>query len=422
MSSQRPRSEANDTPLSIGIVGAGVAGLSLALACRSAGLDNAVIYERNPNVSTDLTASEISPNAARVLYALGVKDALHAVASTPSVLQTRAARSGYLISQRPLGEFCEARYGAAHLIVEHRALLDVLVAAVKAWDIPIITGTTCSVVTSHREVANIQFADGTHADHDVVIGCDGIDSAVAAALKLESAVQDTAFLATQAVVATPAALRHPCEWIGPDGYLAHYPVSPTFDDSARGALEKPDPEQPLKMSTLAIWRDEATDEGLQSAADASLNQGFSSWHTLAREIVANLSGASAVHRLQFHPPMSGWSHQRIALAGDACHPTLPFLNQGAAFAIEDAWVLARMLERWEDEPVSGLREYERYRLPRARRLQLSAQVRGRSCLQNARWPTWKRNLSWALTSRYLPEIAMQKLDWLYGYDCIKGFD
>ena len=84
-------------------------------------------------------------------------------------------------------------------------------------------------------------------------------------------------------------------------------------------------------------------------------------------------------------------------------------------------MLSRMMERWDDEPHQGFADYERYRKPRARRLRAFATHQ--FALHTLKDPAarWRRNLSLSLTSRFLPEITMRKLDWLYGYDCIRGF-
>jgi hypothetical protein len=121
-------------------------------------------------------------------------------------------------------------------------------------------------------------------------------------------------------------------------------------------------------------------------------------------------------------PLPTWSRGAVTLLGDACHPMRPYLAQGAAMAIEDAWVLSRMLERWEDEPATGIAEYERYRRPRTARVQLRSRDQGKEFHLSARRDVLRRNFKLALASRYLPEIAMRQFDWLHGYDCVRGFE
>ena len=116
-----------------------------------------------------------------------------------------------------------------------------------------------------------------------------------------------------------------------------------------------------------------------------------------------------------------WHAGRTVMLGGICHggPIWPDLSPSAA--LEDAWVLSRMMERWEEEPHQGFSEYERYRRPRAERLRAFAAAQFATHTLRAPMARWRRNVSWSMTSRFLPEISMQKLDWLYGYDCIRGF-
>ena len=113
---------------------------------------------------------------------------------------------------------------------------------------------------------------------------------------------------------------------------------------------------------------------------------------------------------------------RVTLLGDACHPMLPYMAQGAAMAIEDAWVLSRMLENWEEETAEALVQYERFRVPRTSKVLVGSRAQGEQFHLSDRWKILKRNLRLGFGSRFLPDVAMQQLDRLHGYDCVKGFD
>ena len=116
-----------------------------------------------------------------------------------------------------------------------------------------------------------------------------------------------------------------------------------------------------------------------------------------------------------------WQTGRVALLGGAAHaaPAYPELEPSAA--LEDAWILSRMMERWEEAPHQGFAEYERFRRSRAKRLRAFAGEELSTNTVPQGLARWQRNLRWSLSGRFLPEIAMQRLDWLYGYDCIRGF-
>jgi salicylate hydroxylase len=195
-------------------------------------------------------------------------------------------------------------------------------------------------------------------------------------------------------------------WIGPGRHVSQFPV--------RGGE--------LIAFTAVVETAYAGPESWYQPADpAELRAAFEGWHPVVQAL---LEGAGQLHSwpLYDRAPLARWTDGRITLLGDACHPTLPYLAQGAALAMEDAWVLARMLENWEDEVNTALSEYERYRRPRAARVQVRARQEAQLLhVSEPRRMLW-RNLRMALSSRYLPEIAMQRYDWLYGYDCVKGFN
>ncbi len=123
--------------------------------------------------------------------------------------------------------------------------------------------------------------------------------------------------------------------------------------------------------------------------------------------------------LALYAPAAHWFRGTEAVFGAAAHASLPISGLGLAAAMEDAWVLARMLDNYDDHLPTALAEYETYRGARARRLHAYEQ---RSIAHNLQSPrTLTRNLKLAFSSRFLPEMAMQKLDWMYGYDAVKGF-
>jgi len=166
---------------------------------------------------------------------------------------------------------------------------------------------------------------------------------------------------------------------------------------------------------IAIVRD-----GFRSSNE-TLASHFAAWHANVGSLIRS-SQPVVSKPVTEHEPIAQWYDRRVVLLGDACHALAPHLQQGAALAIEDAWVLSRMLERWEDEPIDGFNEYQRHRKVRVTRVRRASRVFAALwCLDTPRQILW-RNLKLSLASRFLPEIAMQQLDWLYGYDCIRGFE
>jgi salicylate hydroxylase len=395
---------------SIGIVGAGPGGLTLALACRHAGLTDITVYEQASTVETAGAGLQLSPNATRVLQTLGLRQELQAISFYPQAVQFRAWRSGYLIAMRPLGGFSEARYGAPYYHVHRGDLQQLLLQQVRKLGIPVKTDALLRDIRQDADAVTAEFTDASARSHHVLVGCDGIHSAVRAALFGDSSPRFTGHLAWRGLVPAerlPRNLLDPVvtAWLGPRKHFVNYFVRGGELVNFVGVVED------------ASWQAESWRE---PGDPERLRQDFADWHPVIGQII---DAAEDVFRwaLHDHAPLEQWTRGRVTLLGDACHPMLPYLAQGAAMAIEDAWVLARMLEQWEDAPQHGLTEYERYRQPRTAHVQARSRQQGEEFHLADRWQILARNLKLGFGSRYLPELAMQQFDWLHGYDCVKGF-
>lgn len=396
--------------LSLGIAGAGIGGLTLALACRAAGLDDITVYEQAEVLEPLGAGLQLSPNASRVLCALGLRADLDEIGFYPQAVHLRTWRTSYLIAQRPLGQFSEARYGAPYYHVHRGDLHRLLMETALQRGIQVELGQAVRGAGEDEDGPWLTFDPGRRR-HDAVVGCDGIHSAVRESLFGDAQPRFTGHVAWRGMVPTsalPEGLVSPnaTVWLGPGRHFVNYYVRGGELINFVGVVE-------TDRWTEESWR--------QRGAIADLAADFAGWHPLVQMLI---EGAEEVHRwaLYDRDPLPTWSRGNITLLGDACHPMLPYLAQGAAMAIEDAWVLARMLERWEDAPAHGIADYQRYRLPRTARVQRSSREQGVQFHLGDRWTVFQRNLKLALGSRFLPEIAMQQYDWLHGYDCIRGFE
>ena len=382
----------------LGVVGAGLDGLSLALAARFSGIGTVYVYDTGAVARGTERIVDLPPNATRVLHAVGLRQPLHEIAIEPEAVHVRGWRSGHLLAQRPLGGFAEARYGAPHIRVDHQAFCTLLRSAAADAGVSLVETGPLQSIDQTNDGVWLEFDGAERREHAAVAGCDGHDSAVATAISGSRQAADAsgrAYLTTQGVVPAerlPRALTHNIvsEWRGPGGFVRHGPATDG------------------RVHFTAVWR----------GPDDDLAQVFDHWHPALAQLLAD---REAVVPVAARPPLEAWSDRRITLTGDACHPVLPFLDVGPALAIEDAWVLARMLERWEDETSAGIVDYERYRAPRCAKVQRTAATDGDEFLIDEGWARRKRDLALSLASRYLPEIVMAKRDWLYGYDCVRGF-
>jgi salicylate hydroxylase len=396
----------------VGIVGGGIGGLTAALACRQAGLE-VEVFEQVAALEEVGAGIQLAPNASRLLRALNVLQPVARDAFRPLGAQFRSCRSGYLIGFLPLGDFAESRYGAPYLHVHRDDLHRALRESVAARGIPLHLG---KAFVDYAEVdggtaIEIRFADGTTAACDLLVGADGIRSRVRARMFGDSEPVFSGHVAWRGLVpaaSVPPALIAPnvTAWLGPRRHFVHYYV--------RGGE--------LINFVGIVETDRWTDESWSVPGDPSeLKAAFTEWHPTVQALI-DASERCFKWALYDREPLSQWTRGRVTLLGDACHPMRPFLAQGAGMAIEDAWVLSRLLEIYEDEIEHALVEYEQYRLPRTRYVQHQSRVQGEMYHLESALPRLARDAKLALGSRFMPDLAMQRFDWLFGYDPVRGFD
>ena len=339
------------------VVGAGIGGLIAALALLKKGFDVQVIEQAKELVGLG-AGLQISPNGNRILAALGLTDAMARVASEPQGKKVRLWNSGQTWNLFDLGVASRERYGFPYLTVHRGDLHQVLVDAVTALKAnAITTGVRIdSMETRGDEVAII--SEGREiAVADVVVGADGVHSQVRQSLIGEDRPRFSGIIAWRGVIeamALPAHLRQPYgyNWVGPGAHVVNYPLRGGELVNFVGVVEQQG------------WEVESWTE--KGSIDACL-QDFAGWHddvqTLIRALHTPFRWA-----LMGREPMPRWSYGRVTLLGDACHPTLPFLAQGAVMAMEDGFILARCLEASPDDPSTALARYERARMERTARV------------------------------------------------------
>jgi 2-polyprenyl-6-methoxyphenol hydroxylase-like FAD-dependent oxidoreductase len=325
------------------IIGAGIGGLTTALALQQKGID-VDVYERSA-VLTDVGAGiGLWPNALKALYQLGLRPALDAV-SFVSVDGAVRRADGAVLS-RTTSEQVILRFGLPFMIFHRAELLEVLVNA--ARDIPIHLDRECREVEQDGNSVTVRFANGTRASGDALIGADG----------LRSAVRDR--------LGVPGVLRY-------SGYTAWRGIAP-FATAGMLAGETLGCGQRFGLVPIhgnrVYWY--ATDNVAQgqreSSADtkARLTELFATWHRPIPDLIQSTDPASILRNdIYDRDPVDRWGSGRVTLLGDAAHPMTPNLGQGACQAIEDALVLAHHLSTGPDVAAS-LRRYESERIPRTR--------------------------------------------------------
>jgi salicylate hydroxylase len=391
----------------IGIVGAGIAGTTLAIALKQSGLDTR-LYDRPSLPPASGGPVFLSANGTRVLHAIGLKEALANVAVFPQFATIRHARTGFLLSQRPLGAFSEARYGAPDCLVDGNVLTGMLRLKAQELNIPLDTAGIIEHVDAgsatlhveggrqHRHLA-LAVASGRPPRSGEIGLCNLLNE------RAWSAPGDHMIIRATGMRAEPTREhdRFLNTWIAEGLVAVEQPITSDQEDQ-RLALTlitepRPDAEDPAALLSALLGRMHPHLRNL--IADPQI--------TFASEPIADVA--------EF------WFAEKLVLLGGLCHAHSTFPELTPSAALEDAWVLSRMMERWEETPHEGYADYERYRKPRARRLRAYSDAERHSLCIREPMATWRRNLKWSLTSRFLPEIVMQRTDWLYGYDCIKGF-
>lgn len=334
------------------VVGAGIGGLTAAIALRAAGLEVAV-YEQADALREVGAGVQLAPNATRLLHRLGLADALRRVGVKPEAIEHKRWQDGRILLRQPLGETCDRTFGAPYYHLYRPDLLEVLAAALPA-------GT---VRLGHRGVAIAQDADGVTLTFDtgriarasVVIGADGIHSTIRALLLGPESPRFSGSIAYRGLVPAERLAhlelpRYSNGWLGPDRHFVHYYVG------AGGRLMNFVAIVPARDWRVESWS--ATGEVADALAE------FDGWHPTVRAIIG---AADRTHRwaLYDREPLETWSVGRVTLLGDAAHAMLPFMAQGACQAVEDAVVLARCLTGAAPDAVPAvLRDYETVRKPR----------------------------------------------------------
>jgi len=387
------------------IVGAGIGGLAAALSLHQAGFE-VCIFERASEVGEVGAGIQISPNGARVLHALGLASALDAVAFRPAAVELRLHKSGFMVSRRPFGDQIAARYGAPYYHIHRGDLHGLLRRAVQSrcGDVIALGHEVESVAQSAAGVA-AHFRGGGVAHGDVLIGCDGIHSKVKESLLGPEKPTFTGNVAWRGVV--PAGQLKGVDvrpvvtsWMAPRSHAVTYFLR-------RGEL--------VNFVGVTERSDWTSESWVERGAKRDLIADFAGWHPTVRAI------AEAIDQpyrwaIFAREPLPKWCEGRVALLGDACHPMLPFLAQGAVMAIEDGAVLAACLAAGTSEVAAALRRYEQLRLPRTARVQAGARAQG--AMFNLSGPVARLRTFGAMSfdSRFNPRKVAARSDWLMSYD------
>ncbi|MFI5897096.1 FAD-dependent monooxygenase [Actinoplanes sp. NPDC051513] len=367
----------------IAVVGAGIGGLTAAVGLARRGA-RCVVFERHRGIPEDGTGIQISPNAAAGLYGLGL-EAAFATAVRPAGREIRRWRDDTVLGRTDL-----TRHEVPYFTMRRAALVRALLDAVRREQGPdaVRFGRRCIGVRDEGDHVLVGFEDGTVTTADLVIGADGLRSAVGGAFRPDPP-RYSGHVACRAVLPMEAArgLAEPDRvvvWLGPDRHCVAYPI-----DGGRylNLVVTTPADQPTAASTVV--------------SAASLLGEYRGWHPAVRGLIGLARQLGRWPLYDRAPAPAPW-RGRVALIGDAAHPMLPFLAQGAAQAIEDAVALAGCLHRPD-----GPGRFAAERLPRVRRVAEASHAGLRA--YHLPDGTEQRRRDRAMTA-----ARPEALDWLYG--------
>lgn len=388
--------------VAIGIVGGGIGGLTAALALLRRGFDVSV-YEQAAELQEVGAGLQISPNGVRVLAALGVQDELMDVAFEPQGKEIRLWNTGDTWKLFDLGVESVARYGFPYITIHRNDLHQLLVKAVLGIKPDAIHLDRRFVgVERNDSKVTLAFADGATESLDVVIGADGVHSKMRELLFGSGPVTFTGIVAWRGVIPMerlPEELVKPVgvNWVGPGGHVIHYPIR-------RGEL--------MNFTSVVERRDWQIESWSTPGTNAEYHADYPGWHAQVHAYIEAIPQPFK-WALLARPPMQKWVSGRIALLGDACHPSLPFLAQGAVMAIEDACILGRAFEEF-DGVEEALDHYQRMRIPRTTRAVQGAYANTTRFHNPALADP--ANAQAYVDAQWAPEEVVKRYEWLFRYD------
>ena len=387
----------------IAIVGAGIGGLTAALALLRSGHDVTVL-EQARELGELGAGLQIAANGSRVLRALGLEERMEDIICEAEWKEVRVWSNGVTRKLFDLGADSRERFGAPYWFVHrgdfHRVLRDA-VTALKADAIH--TGARVDGYDAQGDRLSLRVASGQMVECDILVGADGVHSTLRSQMFESPTANFSGLVAWRGLIdmdRLPDDLRRPVgtNWVGPHGHVVTYPLRSGEILNFVGVIED------------QAWRTESwSTTGTREECAAR----FPGWHPYIQAMIGAIDQPFK-WALVGRDPLARWSIGRATLLGDACHPTLPFLAQGVNMAIEDAMVLTRCLDHFHQDPAAALKRYQELRVERCTRI-----VRGSAAnadrfhnpiLADADEAETYLDREWA------PDKVRLRYDWLFEHD------
>jgi 3-hydroxybenzoate 6-monooxygenase len=390
---------AHGTPR-IAVIGGGIGGLSTALAIARSGIE-VVVLEASTEFVELGAGLQLAPNATRILADLGVFGDVEQVAVLPRQLVLADARSGRDLVTVDLRAPFRDRYGHPYLVMHRHDLLSILLAACEANGVELLPGHQAIGVDDQGSEVLVRCANGEVFVATGAVAADGLWSTMRDRIVGDTLIEEP-YVAYRGTV--PSESGSPLArtdamvmWVGPGLHFVQYALR-------AGAI----------YNQVAVFRSNAYESGSSTWGDAAELEA-----TFAGTCDAIQEGLKAIKRDRRWPmlhrsPARRWTEGRLTLLGDAAHPMLQYVAQGACQAMEDALVLSSALSETDADVPRAFELYERVRRPRTELVQQAARVWGDTCHVDG----IGRNVRDTLLARAAGD-PYPDLDWLYGYDATR---
>jgi salicylate hydroxylase len=382
----------------VAVVGAGLGGLCVAIALRRQGID-VDVFEQAPALGEFGAGINVSPNAVRVFEAMGLQQELREASFQPAGIAWRSLADGSLQKVLPLDD-ATARFGAPYYVIHRSDLHAMLAGAVPSSSLHL--NKRCTEVELRERAVGLTFADGSSHEADLVIGSDGIRSAVRKSVFGGSGPRYSGYMCWRSLVPVEALPRghqddFVTNWGGTNGFVVSYYVRQGKFVNIVAVRRQPD------------WTEESWSV---PSTNAELVSAFPEVGPQVGELLQHATHCTKWGQFTGeHAPE--WTRGRVTLLGDAAHAMLATFAQGAAMAFEDSYVLARWLGEHRDEPERALAGYEAVRKPRATRIQDLS--RTEVAFKNISSPIERLKRQWTYLTRFgsTPGSAYR---WMFAYD------
>jgi salicylate hydroxylase len=388
------------------IAGAGIGGLTAALALLKSGID-CDVYEQASELREVGAGLQLAPNGTRVLFALGLEPSVRREGVETGDKMVRLWSTGQTWSMfDPNGATPTERFGSPMYLMHRGDLHTMLVEAVRREKPGAIhLNTRCVDFEQTESETLLKLEDGRQISGDILIGADGLHSRIRQKLFGPATPKFTGIMAWRGLAPVerlPEHLRRPVstQWLGPNGHVTCYPVHRGTLLNMVGEVERDD------------WRLESW---VEPGSHEECHQDFPGWHRDLLDIIDNIDQLYK-WGLFLREPLPKWSVGRVSLLGDSCHAMLPFLGQGGNMAIEDGFVLARCVAKYRDDPVTALDRYETARRERTTNIvQRSAGMA--ATFHNDALSDSEIGASY-ISSNWHPDKIRTRYDTIYTYDAI----